>query len=184
MLIKGHVKTDVLNIVGNYVAYSTSDIDGSGIDGCLISINLIWLEGAQIKVAYNMSIIKVRAAYNVDGAAKWSDWKLITIILTNYLFPPFAFLPYSLPLKCKNMAEQDIRENTMSGGTPARLRGLAANGNSISPTIQEVAETFGKGYAADLNNETDYGISGMFNADTINHPPIFIRYYFWHILKS
>ena len=71
------------------------------------------------------------------------------------------------------MAEkQDIRENTMSGGTPARLRGLAANGNSISPTIQEVAETFGKGYAADLNNETDYGISGMFNADTINHPPI------------
>ena len=60
----------------------------------------------------------------------------------------------------------------MSGGTPARLRGLAANGNSISPTIQEVAETFGKGYAADLNNETDYGISGMFNADTITHPPI------------
>ncbi len=58
----------------------------------------------------------------------------------------------------------DIRENAMAGGTPARLRGLDANGNSISPTIQEVAETFGKGYAADLNNETDYGISGMFNA--------------------
>lgn len=76
---KGHVKTDVLNIVGNYVAYSTSDIDGSGIDGCLISINPTGLEGAQIKVAYNMSIIKVRAAYNVDGAAKWSDWKSITI---------------------------------------------------------------------------------------------------------
>ena len=37
------------------------------------------------------------------------------------------------------MAEkQDVRENAMSGGTPARLRGLAANGNSISPTIQEV----------------------------------------------
>ena len=35
------------------------------------------------------------------------------------------------------MAE-DIKENAMSGGTPARLRGLAANGNSISPTIQEV----------------------------------------------
>ena len=32
----------------------------------------------------------------------------------------------------------DIKENAMSGGTPARLRGLAANGNSISPTIQEV----------------------------------------------
>lgn len=35
------------------------------------------------------------------------------------------------------MAE-DIRENAMSGGTPARLRGLAANGNSISPTVAEV----------------------------------------------
>lgn len=37
------------------------------------------------------------------------------------------------------MAEkQDIRENAMAGGTPARLRGLAANGNSISPTLAEV----------------------------------------------
>lgn len=38
------------------------------------------------------------------------------------------------------MAEkQDIQENAMSGGTPARLRGLAANGSSISPTVEEVA---------------------------------------------
>ena len=37
------------------------------------------------------------------------------------------------------MAEkQDIQENAMGGGTPARLRGLAANGNSISPTLTEV----------------------------------------------
>lgn len=37
------------------------------------------------------------------------------------------------------MAEkQDIQENAMAGGTPARLRGLAANGNSISPTLAEV----------------------------------------------
>lgn len=35
------------------------------------------------------------------------------------------------------MAE-DIRENAMAGGTPARLRGLDANGNSISPTLAEV----------------------------------------------
>ena len=56
---KGHVKTDVLNIVGNYVAYSISDFDGSGIDGCLISINTTGLEGALIKFAYYMSIIKV-----------------------------------------------------------------------------------------------------------------------------
>lgn len=76
---KGHVKTDVLNIVGNYVAYSTSDIDGSGIDGCLISINPTGLEGAQIKVAYNMSIIEVRAAYNVDGAAK-----MVRLEVNNY----------------------------------------------------------------------------------------------------
>lgn len=41
---------------------------------------------------------------------------------------------------CEVMAEkQDIREDAMSGGTPARLRGLAANGNSISPTVEEVA---------------------------------------------
>ena len=46
-------------------------------------------------------------------------------------------LPNPLPLKCKNMAE-DIKENAMSGGIPARLRGLDANGNSISPTVAEV----------------------------------------------
>lgn len=33
----------------------------------------------------------------------------------------------------------DIRENAMGGGTPKRLRGLTANGNSISPTVEEVA---------------------------------------------
>ena len=44
-----------------------------------------------------------------------------------------------MPLKCKNMADkQDIRENAMSGGTPTRLRGLDKNGNSISPTVEEV----------------------------------------------
>lgn len=40
------------------------------------------------------------------------------------------------------MAE-DIRENAMSGGTPTRLRGLAANGNSISPTLEEVMNAMG-----------------------------------------
>lgn len=39
--------------------------------------------------------------------------------------------------------KQDIRENAMSGGTPARLRGLAANGNSISPTLEEVMNAMG-----------------------------------------
>lgn len=42
------------------------------------------------------------------------------------------------------MAEQDIRENAMSGGTPVRLRGLAANGNSISPTLEEVENALPK----------------------------------------
>lgn len=32
----------------------------------------------------------------------------------------------------------DIKENAMGGGTPTRLRGLDANGNSISPTVVEV----------------------------------------------
>ena len=38
----------------------------------------------------------------------------------------------------------DIRENAMGGGTPARLRGLDANGNSISPTVTEVAKALPK----------------------------------------
>ena len=37
----------------------------------------------------------------------------------------------------------DIRENAMAGGTPARLRGLDANGNSISPTLAEVMNAMG-----------------------------------------
>ena len=37
----------------------------------------------------------------------------------------------------------DIRENAMAGGIPARLRGLAANGNSISPTLEEVMKAMG-----------------------------------------
>ena len=41
------------------------------------------------------------------------------------------------------MAEQDIKENAMSGGSPTRLRGLAANGNSISPTLEEVMNAMG-----------------------------------------
>ncbi len=62
------------------------------------------------------------------------------------------------------MAEkQDIREDAMSGGTPARLRGLAANGNSISPTIQEVMNAMGI-YTYDLTlaagEEKDLGNLG------------------------
>ena len=37
----------------------------------------------------------------------------------------------------------DIKENAMSVRTPARLRGLAANGNSISPTLEEVMNEMG-----------------------------------------
>ena len=49
-----------------------------------------------------------------------------------------------MPLKCKNMADkQDIQENAMAGGKPARLRGLDANGNSISPTVVEVMKAMG-----------------------------------------
>lgn len=35
------------------------------------------------------------------------------------------------------MAEQDIRENQMPSGTPVRLRGLDAAGNSITPSMTE-----------------------------------------------
>ena len=65
---------------------------------------------------------------------------------------------------CNIMAEkQDIQENAMGGGTPARLRGLAANGNSISPTIQEVMNAMGI-YTYDLTlaagEEKDLGNLG------------------------
>ena len=44
---------------------------------------------------------------------------------------------FNRPLNVLSMAD-DIKENAMSGGTPARLRGLDKNGNSISPTLTEV----------------------------------------------
>lgn len=47
------------------------------------------------------------------------------------------------PLNVRDMAGQDIKENAMAGGTPTRLRGLAANGDSISPTLTEVMNAIG-----------------------------------------
>lgn len=64
---------------------------------------------------------------------------------------------------CNIMAD-DIRENAMSGGTPARLRGLAANGDSISPTVAEVISTMpvatmeGKGLAERCQGRTYYSL--------------------------
>lgn len=61
------------------------------------------------------------------------------------------------------MAEQDIKENEMSGGTPARLRGLAANGNSISPTLGEVMNAMGiytYSFTLASNEEKDLGNLG------------------------
>lgn len=60
------------------------------------------------------------------------------------------------------MAE-DIKENAMSGGTPTRLRGLDANGNSISPTIQEVMNAMGiytYSFTLASNEEKDLGDLG------------------------
>lgn len=63
------------------------------------------------------------------------------------------------------MAEkQDVRENAMSGGTPARLRGLSANGDSISPTLGEVISAIpvatmgGKGLAERCQGRTYYSL--------------------------
>jgi len=51
-----------------------------------------------------------------------------------------------------NIMADDIQENAMAGGTPARLRGLAANGNSISPTLAEVVS------AMPVATETNKGL--------------------------
>ena len=37
------------------------------------------------------------------------------------------------------MAE-DVRENEMNSGVPVKMRGIDADGNSVSPTLQEVAD--------------------------------------------
>lgn len=69
---------------------------------------------------------------------------------------------YLLPLNVQGMAE-DIQENAMSGGTPARLRGLAANGNSISPTLEEVMNAMGihtYSFTLASNEEKDLGNLG------------------------
>ena len=61
------------------------------------------------------------------------------------------------------MAEQDIRENAMAGGTPTRLRGLAANGDSISPTLGEVMNAMGiytYSFTLASNEEKDLGNLG------------------------
>ena len=62
------------------------------------------------------------------------------------------------------MAEkQDIQENAMAGGTPTRLRGLAANGNSISPTLEEVMNAMGMvtyNFTLSANEEKDLGNIG------------------------
>ena len=60
------------------------------------------------------------------------------------------------------MAE-DIKENAMSGGTPARLRGLDANGDSISPTLEEVMNAMGiytYSFTLASNEEKDLGNLG------------------------
>ena len=72
------------------------------------------------------------------------------------------------------MAEQDIRENAMSGGTPARLRGLAANGNSISPTVAEVMDVMGfKRYAYELIDGQEISLETADNGLYV----VYISYY-------
>lgn len=78
------------------------------------------------------------------------------------------------------MAE-DIKENAMSGGKPARLRGLAANGNSISPTLEEVMNAIGiytYSFTLAAGEEKDLGNLGtgvyLLTSSTIGISAIFI----------
>lgn len=76
-----------------------------------------------------------------------------------------------MPLKCKNMAE-DIKENAMSGGTPARLRGLDANGNSISPTLTEVAKALPKRNEFSIKIE----VGEIYSLDVGSYNTLFVYY--------
>lgn len=57
---------------------------------------------------------------------------------------------------------EDIRENEMSGGVPARIRALDSEGNSITPTIKEVASSLPKinQEIISLENEEEYHLVG------------------------
>ena len=70
--------------------------------------------------------------------------------------------------------KQDIRENAMSGGTPTRLRGLAANGNSISPTLEEVMNAMGiytYSFTLAAKEEKDLGTGYGFR-----HPFVYLQF--------
>jgi hypothetical protein len=69
------------------------------------------------------------------------------------------------------MAE-DIKENAMSGGTPARLRGLAANGNSISPTLEEVAKALPKRNEFNINIE----VGEIYSLNVGSYNTLFVYY--------
>lgn len=69
------------------------------------------------------------------------------------------------------MAE-DIRENAMAGGTPTRLRGLDANGNSISPTLTEVAKALPK--RNEFNIEIEAG--EIYSLDVGSYNTLFVYY--------
>lgn len=59
------------------------------------------------------------------------------------------------------MAE-DIRENQMLSGTPAKIRALDASGNSISPSLAVVAKALPKRneFTIELEPESSYSLSG------------------------
>ena len=64
----------------------------------------------------------------------------------------------------------DKRENAMSGGTPTRLRGLAVNGNSISPTLEEVMDAMGfKRYVYELIDGQELSLETTDNGIYIVH---------------
>lgn len=61
------------------------------------------------------------------------------------------------------MAEQDIRENQMPSGTPVRLRGLDAAGNSITPSMTEAVN------AMPIATEYSKGLMSAEQAATIKY---------------
>lgn len=86
-----------------------------------------------------------------------------------------------MPLKYAIVMAEDIKENAMSGGKPARLRGLAANGNSISPTLEEVMNAIGiytYSFTLAAGEEKDLGNLGtgvyLLTSSTIGISAIFI----------
>ena len=102
---------------------------------------------------------------------------------------PYLLLPYPLPLKCKNMAEQDIKMNQFQVVTDAAyIYAEASNGSQVKIKKSDLLNAmFQKGTPVkDYNLNTEIGIYyiNVSVNGTINGPSNSISYGILFVLKG